>query len=324
MITQLLSSEDYDPADRFDAWCELARSMPIQHRISSEHTADFRFTLRTVRLGPTAVAHTRVLGLHAVRTSRLIRQDDNGSYELVMCTNGGIGTEQMGVEYRAGLNQWALYDSSRPYSMRSLADVGSVHSAVALVLPKSSLGLPDAEVPPLLSRPLPGGTGMGAVIGDTLARVFREAHTMQPTHAHRFGGLLQSLAAALFAQELSDSDHRLPEEGHRQVLRMRIRSFTLSRLADPALTPGVIAAAHHISVGYLHRIFRPDGRTIAAWIREQRLERACRDLADPSQRTTPVHVIAARWGFRHPADFSRAFRRVHGMPPRDYREETLG
>jgi AraC-like DNA-binding protein len=79
-------------------------------------------------------------------------------------------------------------------------------------------------------------------------------------------------------------------------------------------------------VSYLHRLFRQrnGGRTVAAWIREQRLERARRDLADPDQRATAVHAIAARWGFRHAADFSRAFRRAYGMPPRDYREATQG
>jgi AraC-like DNA-binding protein len=262
--------------------------------------------------------------LHAVRTSRLIRQNDNGSYQLVMCTRGGLGTEQLNTEYRAGVNQWALYDSSRPYSMRSLADFGSVHSAVALVLPKSSAGLSETKVAPLLSRPLPGSTGIGAVIGDTLARVFRESDTMQPAYAHRFGSLLSDLVAAMFAQELSNSEHLLTDEGHRQALRMRIRNFALSHLSDPALTPGAIAAAHHISVGYLYRTFRPEGRTITVWIREQRLERAAGTLPTPASAPRPCTSSPPAGVSGTPADFSRAFRRLYGTPPRDYREGTLG
>ncbi|MFI0484918.1 helix-turn-helix domain-containing protein [Actinomadura sp. 9N215] len=58
------------------------------------------------------------------------------------------------------------------------------------------------------------------------------------------------------------------------------------------------------------------------WIRTQRLECARRDLADLAQRATPVQALAARWGFAHASDFSRAFRRAYGMSPRDYREDA--
>ena len=74
---------------------------------------------------------------------------------------------------------------------------------------------------------------------------------------------------------------------------------------------------------YLHRLFQHDGITVAAWIREQRLERARRDLADPALRAVPVHQIAARWGFSHAAVFSRAFRAGYGVAPNDYRHQTL-
>jgi transcriptional regulator GlxA family with amidase domain len=36
----------------------------------------------------------------------------------------------------------------------------------------------------------------------------------------------------------------------------------------------------------------------------------------------PVAAIAARWGFSSAADFSRAFRAAHGMPPAEYRRSA--
>ena len=59
--------------------------------------------------------------------------------------------------------------------------------------------------------------------------------------------------------------------------------------------------------------------TVAGWIRSRRLERCRRDLADPSLAARPVAAIAARWGFSSAADFSRAFRTAHGVPPAEYR-----
>ncbi|MFD0385553.1 helix-turn-helix domain-containing protein [Streptomyces stramineus] len=61
-----------------------------------------------------------------------------------------------------------------------------------------------------------------------------------------------------------------------------------------------MAAAHHISLSYLHRLFETEATTVAAWIRHQRLERARHDLGDTTQRHIPVHAIAARWGFPAP------------------------
>jgi AraC-like DNA-binding protein len=54
-----------------------------------------------------------------------------------------------------------------------------------------------------------------------------------------------------------------------------------------------------------------------------RLERCRADLTDPRLRGMAVHAIGARWGLGSPADFSRAFRAAHGIPPGDYRRQAL-
>nr|WP_241265463.1 helix-turn-helix domain-containing protein [Streptomyces boncukensis] len=94
-------------------------------------------------------------------------------------------------------------------------------------------------------------------------------------------------------------------------------------LADPALSPAVLAEAHHISVRQLHRVFQQQGATVASWIRARRLERCCQDLADPAQAHVPVHAVAARWGYRRAPEFTRAFRAVYDMPPNTWRRRAL-
>lgn len=108
-------------------------------------------------------------------------------------------------------------------------------------------------------------------------------------------------------------------------MAQRVQDYIRQNLHDPELTPPVIAAAHNISLSYLHRIFQEQtrGEPVAAWIRRRRLENAHRDLANPALRGTPIHVIAARWGYRRPSDFTRAFRGAYGMSPRDYRQQTV-
>ncbi|WP_406354510.1 helix-turn-helix domain-containing protein [Streptomyces sp. NBC_01635] len=54
----------------------------------------------------------------------------------------------------------------------------------------------------------------------------------------------------------------------------------------------------------------------------RRLKRCRADLTDPGLRRASIGEIAARWGFRPPADFSRAFRNAHGIPPSEARQEA--
>ncbi|WP_206641596.1 helix-turn-helix domain-containing protein [Nonomuraea polychroma] len=108
----------------------------------------------------------------------------------------------------------------------------------------------------------------------------------------------------------------------RQALALRIRTYIQRHLHDSELTPRSVAAAHHISVSHLHRLFQEQGDTVSAWIRDQRLERTRRDLADAALIDVPIYKIAARWGFTRAADFSRAFRTAYGVSPREFRSQT--
>ena len=92
-----------------------------------------------------------------------------------------------------------------------------------------------------------------------------------------------------------------------------------ARLADPGLSPDMVATAHHVSPRYLYKLFEGEETGVAGWIRERRLERCRRDLLDPALSELPVSAIAFRWGFADAAHFTRVFRTAYGHPPGEYR-----
>lgn len=116
-----------------------------------------------------------------------------------------------------------------------------------------------------------------------------------------------------------DRRKTVPPDTRQRALLLRIHAFIEQRLTDPVLSPGAIAAAHHISIRHLHRLFETQGTTVADWIRHRRLDRCRRDLLDSAQLTRPVGAIGTRWGFTDPAHFSRVFRAAYGLPPSEYR-----
>lgn len=70
-------------------------------------------------------------------------------------------------------------------------------------------------------------------------------------------------------------------------------------------------------------MFQQQGVTVAAWIRQQRLEASRRDLTDPNVASRSVAAIAKRWGFSSASQFTQAFKARYGMPPRDYRQQAI-
>jgi AraC-like DNA-binding protein len=113
-------------------------------------------------------------------------------------------------------------------------------------------------------------------------------------------------------------------DARRHAMLRRIYGYIEDRLGDPDLTPRTIAAAHHISTRYLHKMFESEGCTVAAWVRHSRLEHCSRDLVDPAKWDRPVSAIAARWGFTDGAHFGRVFRAAYGIPPGKFRRRHIG
>jgi AraC-like DNA-binding protein len=77
----------------------------------------------------------------------------------------------------------------------------------------------------------------------------------------------------------------------------------------PELT-GTGTATQRCAIG--GRIFATETTTVMAWVRQQRLAAAYGALTNGDLTVTQV---ASRSGYTDPAHFSRAFKRMYGIPP---------
>jgi len=224
-------------------------------------------------------------------------------------------------------------DSSRPYEIKT--SQGTI-SSVGVEVPKALLPLPRGRADLAVGRPMSGREGVGGLLALFLTQLAADTSAYRPADGPRLGTVLTDLVAAVLAHAL-DAEAALTPETRTRELSLRIKDFIRRNLHDPELTPSRIASAHHISPGYLHRLFRAEigtgtetgngtrtgTETVASYIRRQRLEGARRDLADPALADTPIYVLAARWGFPRATDFTRAFRAVYGIAPKDHRHQAV-
>lgn len=214
-----------------------------------------------------------------------------------------------------------LHDSWLPCGAQAVSVVGC-GDIVMLHFPKAALPLRPQER--LLTRQLPADAGMGAVLARYLSSMASALANDEvgEREEEQLGRVALELAVMTLTPWVGAHDAVAPEARRRELL-VRIELFIEQHLDRPDLTPTAIARHHHISLAHLHRLFQCRELTVAAWIRHRRLECCRADLADPGLRLRPVHAIGVRWGFRGPAEFSRAFRAAYGTTPGDYRRRAL-
>ncbi|WP_405162048.1 helix-turn-helix domain-containing protein [Nocardia sp. NBC_01499] len=93
------------------------------------------------------------------------------------------------------------------------------------------------------------------------------------------------------------------------------------KLADPELSPAVLARDLNVSIRTLQRAFAAAGESVATYIRHRRLEEAKRALTAPN---TPLSIseLAAYWQFSDRSHFIRAFKKTYGLTPTEYARST--
>jgi AraC-like DNA-binding protein len=317
VLATVLDTRQLAAPDRFAAFNEAAAASVAPTMNRSAHQDDFRAIVQAADLGPVQLSTLTIPSVTARRTPALIRRSDPEMYHAALVTAGRHCLEHAGRQGSAGRGDLMLYDTSQPYAVHPHGDGGPA-ACIIVQVPRTALTLGPRQIAPLLAAPLSGAAGIGGLLAQFLTGLVTTADTLRQADALNLGTVLTDLVAALAAHELDLRQPVLPPPS-RQVLLLRIRAYIQAQLSDPELGPTQIAAARHISVRYLHKLFEDQDTTVSAWIRGQRLTQARRDLTDPALCDQPVHVIAARWGFGHASQFSRAFRAAYGYPPSECR-----
>jgi len=307
---------DVPPRSRLDYFRHVVADtfVPFDLQINTDQD-DFSAEILTGHMGRIQVSKVAAPPLTAFRTAKLIRVSDPELFKLEVPVRGRMVLAQGDREAALSPGDFTLLDLSRPCQ---LVDRGDEHGMVAVQFPHAALPLRHDELSRLTALPMSGWAGLGAAISSLARHVARHLDDYDPTEGTRLATALMDLLIVALAKRLDHAAILAPIT-RRRALLASVEAFIDQRLADPGLSPSVIAAAHHISLRALYRLFETQQTSVAGWIRERRLERCRRELADRTVGDRPVSAIAARWGLTDPAQFSRAFRAAYGVPPTEYR-----
>ncbi|MEU3461944.1 helix-turn-helix domain-containing protein [Streptomyces sp. NPDC006733] len=308
----VLSTAPLSAADRAECWHAAVSGtfVPMEVRLLEPEPAPG--TIVGSRLGPLQISRVQAGPQTVRRNKRHIARDDRNSLIVTLQERGTALKEQDGRECVIGPGAFSLSDASRPFTIR----LAEPFTFTSFHFPRTELQVRDEDLRALTATAFSGQEGSGALVATFLARMAREAEGFGDAVGRRVAATALDLMVLL----IDEWHSRLATENPQVTAASldRVKEHVLRNLDDPNLTPPAIAAAHRMSVRYLHKLFQLEGATVGGWIRTQRLERCRRDLLRPMAREMGVAAVAQRWGFVNPSHFSRAFRAAYGTTPREW------
>ena len=313
---ETFSTAELPPHRRLEYWNDLTGSAftplvtdPLDRRAFAgrlTRTQVGQIRLAEARSEPAIVRHSRQ---HVARTR-------DASFMLCLQLDGVSVNRQQGREAVLRYGDFHLLDSSRPY------EVSFQQSNRMLVLsvphPELTRRMPNPES--VVGIAMSGRSGVSGLLSSLLCNFWQQRRTgdeayLSPRFSEAILDLVASAYACITATAADGSSIAIAR-------REQIRSYIETHLHDPALTPGSVAAAVHLSPRRLHQLFEADGETVGAYILRRRLEECARAMSDASQRSRTVTEIAFLHGFNNASHFGRVFRERYQSTPSDYRRRS--
>ncbi|MEU8515083.1 helix-turn-helix domain-containing protein [Kitasatospora sp. NPDC048722] len=314
-MSVVLDTAAIPPADRAEYWHEAVSRTFIPLDVSLLEGSPTPARISSHRLGDLQVSRVRSGPQRVVRSAGLIARGGEDHLTLALQHRGTARLVQDDCQVLLRPGAFAISDAGRPFAK----ELQESFDFTAFHWPRSAVGISEEDLRVLTARPFDAGEGTARLVTTYLGRLSRAADALEPDVAGRLATTALDLLAALACELRGRSVPEPPEPS--LVTLARVKDHILRHLGDPGLSPERIAAAHHVSVRYLHKLFRYEDATVARWIQRQRLDMCRRELARPAGRAT-VAAVAGRWGFVSASHFSRAFRAAYGVSPREWQAGT--
>lgn len=307
--------DSIEPEERQPALRELLQQNPVPIDVATGSIDQLHVSTTAEFFGALFMVSCDGRGAVVHRGERRVQEDHARTMMLSVVASGRSVFRHNDTITDARSGDVVPYASTLPYSA-TFDDVAK-HT---FMIDYAALQLPERTLEAQLGRPINKGHTLGRIVAGYLAEVATEAIHLADEQRRALEQPSLDLLRALFATT-AGHDSRAVEPLH-STLGVRMITYLKMHLREPDLTMARLAREHGISERYAYLILARQGVQLADWIRAERLAGAAEDLKDPTAASQPVAAVAKSWGFPDQANFTRAFRRLYGMSPREYRHQT--
>lgn len=308
-----LSTHHLPPARRFEYWREVItdRFLPLEpHRCGNR---PFSGALTLSRLGSLPLTTIEVQGQRVTQTCSV---DPEGGVVFLNLQATGSSFVRQGGDRLIRPGSGFLVEASSPFELHC----PELMTHVCVSIPRAQLtdrlhGRPTSLAGVELSPARPAERLCLEFLLDTARGRGRWLVDEAPVQTH----LLDLLAYALNRRSAAAP---LPRHAREVAIYLRARRTIESAFTDPGLNASSLSRRFGMSLRSLQRLFRRHGRTRPGdAIVAERLDAACRRLADRTWRHRSIAEIAHASGFADLSYFCRRFKGFTGRSPRQYRRD---
>jgi AraC-like DNA-binding protein len=267
-------------------------------------------------VGPISIIRLRSRTRHFFRRSwSHIREDATDVTVLWFIKRGRLCVSNQNGSSVAKAGDFVITRSMTPFYIDCQTDEDLTHEALHVTIPTHILrGYISDDVTTGFS--ISAERREFAIAENILANLLEDDGQIAPDTAE----ILVNSALTVISHAIRDrnvcgrlrqtvSDRRLQE-----VLR-----FIEVHLSNPNLSTAMVATGCGISPRYLSFLLKHHGTSFSTLVWEQRLKKAKSWLSASNPNDVSISEIAYSVGFKSPAHFSRMFKRVFDMNPREYR-----
>jgi AraC-like DNA-binding protein len=308
-----MSTDSVQPKARKRFWQEAVCDTFVELDCHADGSDEFFGSLTNTALLDIQFSDVQASAQRVLRTRSKIARSNHDCYLLSLQTRGQGMVTQDGRTAILKPNDFAIYDTTRPYDLTFTEAFGQL----VLRIPRDivSSRLYDAEV--LTALRIQGDRGAGRLASAFIYQLHAQLDQLAAQTARRLHASAVDLLATALASQMGDLQPGVRES--QILIRQRIRTYIDQQLSNPDLSCATIADHHRISERYLRKLFEGSNESVSELIWKRRLDQARRDLADPLLRHLAITSIGYEVGFKDSAHFSRAFKARFGVTPREFR-----
>ena len=278
--------------------------------VSFRQPNKFSGFLQYAKLLDIGVSHYHANTVHYSRGRQSSGYIDD-SILITFPMTGDVRFAQKNRQLTSSPGQFFIELSNLPYEFYHLQQVSLYVIKVPLALLSPQMGTIERQ----FARSLSIDEGAGRLL------VFQIRQILELIQQHRLAALevkiLEQQLLNLIVLTLSAPKEVMMSNSSsiQSVHLKRIEHYVYLHLENPALTPAMVAAACHVSVRYLHKLFADLPYSFSEWVKELRLKQANHILKTKSYVT--IDEVAHRVGYGDQGYFSRIYKQHFGYTPRD-------